>query len=486
MFESLSEKIQGVFARLRGQGKLTEENISEALREVRRALLEADVNLAVVKTFVATVKEQALGQEVMTGLNPGQSLIKIVHDELINLMGGERAPLGQSHESPTVILMAGLQGSGKTTTSAKLALHLKKQGQRPLLVAADIYRPAAIAQLESLGKQIAIPVVNLGQIDPLEIARQALQRAKDESYNYLIVDTAGRLHIDAQMMTEIKGLEQLLHPTEVLLVVDAMTGQDAVQMAKAFDEALGLTGVVLTKLDGDTRGGAALSVRQVTGKPIKFMGVSEKMDGLEPFHPERIATRILGMGDVLTLIEKAQEAISLEEAKALEEKMRKAEFTLEDFQNQMRQMKKLGSMGQILEMLPLGNMIPGIKEHLTDERIAEGEGQLKKFETIIGSMTAKERRNPKLIDLSRKLRIAKGSGTKVEDVNKLLKDFEQMRQMMKQFANFNKKMPKHLRKQMEKGQLPGMPPGGMPPGMPGMPFEPPKGGFPFGPNKFRK
>lgn len=488
MFESLSEKIQGVFARITGQGKLTEENISDALREVRRALLEADVNLAVVKEFIARVKEQALGAEVMQGLNPGQSFIKIVHDELVVLMGGEQSPLGKAADGPTIILMAGLQGSGKTTTTGKLGLRLKKQGNRPLLVAGDIYRPAAIQQLQSLGKQIDIPVYAPGPINPIEIAYGALKEAKDHSYNYIIFDTAGRLHIDETMMTEIKELERILKPQETLLVVDAMTGQDAVQMAKSFDEALGLTGVVLTKLDGDTRGGAALSVRQVTGKPIKFIGVSEKMDGLDPFHPERIATRILGMGDVLTLIEKAQETISLEEAKELEKKMRKAEFTLEDFVNQMAQMKKLGSMGQILEMLP----IPGLKGMINDEQLAEGEKQMRKIETIIGSMTVKERRDPKILDMSRKLRIAKGSGTKVEDVNKLLKDFEMMRQMMKEMANFGKKMPKHMKKAMAKGQMPGMPgmpgmpPGGMPPGFPPMGGGK-GGGFPFGPGgKFPK
>ncbi|MNS41857.1 Signal recognition particle protein [compost metagenome] len=482
MFESLSEKIQGVFARLTGQGKLSEENISDALREVRRALLEADVNLGVVKAFVATVKEQALGTEVMQGLNPGQSFIKIVHDELVNLMGGERAPLEKNPNGPTIILMAGLQGSGKTTTTGKLGLHLKKQGNRPLLVAGDIYRPAAIQQLQSLGKQIDIPVYAPGPINPIEIAHGALKEAKDQSYNYILFDTAGRLHIDETMMTEIKELERVLQPQEILLVVDAMTGQDAVAMSQSFNEALGLTGVVLTKLDGDTRGGAALSVRQVTGKPIKFIGVSEKMDGLDPFHPERIATRILGMGDVLTLIEKAQETITLEEAKALEEKMRKAEFNLEDFMAQMQQMKKLGSMGQILEMLP----IPGLKGAITDDKLAEGESQMKKMETIISSMTVKERRNPKIIDMSRKLRIAKGSGTKVDDINKLLKDFEMMRQMMKEFSNFGKNMPKHMKKAMQKGQmppgmggLPGMPPGGLPPGFPGMGGGK-GGGFPFG------
>lgn len=495
MFESLSEKIQGAFAGLlRRQGKLSEDNISDALREVRRALLEADVNLAVVKAFVASVKEKALGEETMSGLDPGQTFIKIVHDELVSVMGGGNAPLEKNPTGITVILMSGLQGMGKTTTAAKLALMLKKQGNRPLLAAADIYRPAAIKQLETLAKQIDVPVHAPGQIDPIEIGLQALKRAQDESYNYLIVDTAGRLHVDEMMMDEIRRLKETLQPQEILLVVDAMIGQDAVNMAKSFNETLGLTGVVLTKLDGDTRGGAALSVRQVTGTPIKFMGVSEKLDGLEVFHPERIATRILGMGDMLTLIERAQNAITIEEAQALEEKMRKAEFTLEDFAMQLQQMKKIGSMGDILGMLP----IPGLKSVLTDDKLAEGEGHLKKFETIIGSMTPKERRTPKIIDLSRKLRIAKGSGTKVEDVNKLLKDFDNMNKMMKQLTNFQKNMPKHQQKAMRKGQksgMPGMP--GMPgmgggfPGMPpmpgGAPFElPKKGGFPFNPFSKKK
>jgi signal recognition particle subunit SRP54 len=478
VFDSLSEKIQGVFARLvRGQGKLTEDNIAEALREVRRALLEADVNLGVVKAFVAKVREQAVGEAVMSGLNPGQTFIKVVHDELCAVMGGERAPLAKNPTGITVVLMAGLQGQGKTTTAAKLALMLKKQGQRPLLAAADIYRPAAIAQLQTLGKQIDVPVHAPGAIDPVEIGLQALKRAQDESYNYLIVDTAGRLHVDASMMDEISRLKAAIAPHEILLVADAMIGQDAVEMARAFNETLGLTGVVLTKLDGDTRGGAALSIRQVTGCPVKFVGTSEKLDGLEPFHPDRIATRILGMGDVLTLIERAQQAITEEEARALEAKMRKAEFTLEDFAAQLQQMKKIGSMGQILEMLP----IPGLKQAISGDQLAQGEGQLKKFEVIIASMTPRERRNPKLLDLSRKLRIAKGSGTKVEEVNKLLKDFENMNKVMKQFAGMQKALPKHLQKAMKKGQMPGFPGGGLP-GLPpgGAPFELPKrGGFPF-------
>ncbi|HEY9854363.1 MAG TPA: signal recognition particle protein [Stenomitos sp.] len=463
MFESLSDKLQDVFKKLRGQGKITEENISEALREVRRALLEADVSLAVVKEFVSKVKEKALGVEVMQGLNPGQQFIKIVNDELVELLGGERAPLAEAHPGPTVILMAGLQGSGKTTTSGKLALYLRKKGRNPLLVACDVYRPAAMKQLEVLGKQINIPVfLQEGSTDPVAIATEAIQFAKTNGKDYVIVDTAGRLHVDEAMMDEIRRLKAALHPQEILLVVDAMTGQDAVKIAESFHQALDITGVVLTKLDGDTRGGAALSVKQVTGRPIKFAGAGEKLDALEPFHPDRIATRILGMGDVLTLIERAQETLDENEAKRLEQKFRKAEFDLEDFVAQMRQVKKLGSMSQIFEMLPIGKML-GVD--ISKEQLAEGEVQLKRIETIINSMTAKERRNPKMIDMSRKRRIANGSGTSIPEVNKLLKDFENMRAMMKQFGKFEKQMGKRMPK--------------MPPGMGGN-FP---GNFPFGPKR---
>jgi signal recognition particle subunit SRP54 len=462
MFESLSDKLQDVFKKLRGQGTISEDNISEALREVRRALLEADVSLAVVKEFVAKVKAGALGSEVLKGLNPGQQFIKIVHDELVELLGGERAPLAESHPGPTVILMAGLQGSGKTTTSGKLALFLRKKGRNPLLVACDVYRPAAIKQLEVLGKQINIPVfLKEGSQDPVAIATEALAEAKRLGKDYVIVDTAGRLHVDEAMMDEIRRLKAVLSPAEILLVVDAMTGQDAVHIAEHFHQALSLTGVVLTKLDGDTRGGAALSVKHVTGTPIKFAGAGEKLDALEPFHPDRIATRILGMGDVLTLIERAQETINEDEAKALEQKLRKAEFNLEDFVNQMRQVRKIGSISQIFEMLPIGKML-GID--LSKEQLAEGEAHLKKIETIIGSMTVKERRTPAIIDMSRKRRIANGSGTTIPEVNKLLKDFENMRQMMKQFNKFDKKMGR---------RMPKMPPGAMPGNFP----------FPFPPSK---
>jgi signal recognition particle subunit SRP54 len=470
MFESLAEKIQGVFARFRGERGLTEENVAEALRDVRRALLEADVNLSVVKAFMAAVREKALGHAVGAGLTPAQTLVKVVHEELVSLMGGEAVPLARHATGITVILMAGLQGSGKTTTAAKLALLLKKQGFRPLLAACDTYRPAAVTQLQTLGRQIDVPVYAETGSAPLPIASAALREAKADGRNYLIVDTAGRLHVDDALMAEIRQMREVLQPQEVLLVVDAMIGQDAVNMAKAFHETLPLTGLVLTKLDGDTRGGAALSVRHVTGCPIKYAGISEKPDGLVPFHPERIASRILGMGDVLTLIERAQATISEQEAKALEAKMLKAEFNLEDFATQMRQMRQIGSMSQILEMLP----IPGLKQSIGQEQLSEGEDRLKGFEVIIQSMTPKERRQPRIIDMSRKIRIARGAGVKVEAVNKLLKDFDMMNKMMKQFAGLSKQMPKHLQKSLKSGQFPQVPSdGGFPFPMPG------KGKFPF-------
>jgi len=484
MFESLSDKLQDVFKRLRGQGKITEENISEALREVRRALLEADVSLAVVKDFVAKVKEKALGVEVMQGLNPGQQFIKIVNDELVELLGGERSPLERNPNGLTVILMAGLQGSGKTTTSAKLALTIRKQGMRPLLAACDVYRPAAIKQLQVLGKQIDVPVyAEEGNTDPVSIAKRAVEEAKRDGRNYLIVDTAGRLHVDTEMMDEIRRLKAELNPQEILLVVDAMTGQDAVQIAKSFHELLNVTGVVLTKLDGDTRGGAALSVKSITGRPIKFAATGEKLDALEPFHPDRIATRILGMGDVLSLIEKAQEVIDENEAKAMEQKLLKAEFNLEDFLNQMKQVNKIGSLEQILTMLPIGNML-GVK--LEKDQIQEGQKHLKKIETIINSMTVKERRRPEMLDMSRKRRIAKGSGTSVEEVNKMLKDFQNMRKMFKELSGFQKNMMKRMPKSM-RNQPQGNPFGGGFPGLPGlgggMGGRGPGAGGPFPPKK---
>lgn len=462
VFESLSDKLQDVFKKLRGQSTLTEENMAEALREVRRALLEADVSLPVVKDFIAKAKEAAVGQEVLKNLNPSQQLVKIVHDELVALLGGETASLGRNHQGPTVILMAGLQGSGKTTSSAKLALMLRKQGKHPLLAACDVYRPAAIKQLEVLGKQIGVPVFAMDpSTPPLTIATDALAQAKAQGHDYLIVDTAGRLHIDEQLMDELKGLQRHLQPTETLLVVDAMIGQDAVTMAKAFHEAISMTGVVLTKLDGDTRGGAALSVKSVTGQPIKFMATGEKIEPLTPFHPDRIATRILGMGDVLTLIEKAQAEINEDEAKAMEAKLRKAEFTLEDFASQLKMMKRMGSLEQIF------TLIPGVKQLFKGgdemrEKLAEGEKQLKVVEAVIGSMTPKERQKPEILNASRKARIARGSGTSVQEVNKLLKDFQQMKKMVKLLSG--------------SGMFPGGPGGGkkgkfkLPKGFPPMPM----------------
>lgn len=465
MFESLSEKLQGLFQKLRGQGRLSEENIADALREVRRALLEADVALPVVKEFVAHVKEQVVGQELKPGLNPAQQLIKAVHDELVRLLGGVHSPLAPPPDAggPAVILMVGLQGSGKTTTSAKLALALRRQGRRPLLAACDVYRPAAVKQLEVLGKQIDVPVhapdMSGARPDPVQIARDALALARQNSHDVLIVDTAGRLHVDEEMMQEVRDLREALKPGEVLLVVDSMMGQDAVRTAEAFHKELELTGIVLTKLDGDTRGGAALSVKQVTGCAIKYAAVGEKLDALEPFHPERIATRILGMGDVLTLIEKAQQAITPEQAREMERKFRKAEFDLEDFREQLGQMKKLGSVEQIMGMLP----IPGLASAVKKEDLAKGEQHLRRVEVIIGSMTPEERRHPEILNSSRKARIARGSGTSVQDVNKLLKDFDQMKLVMKQLSGFQKKLGKRLTRQILGG---GGPPGGSFPNFP--------------------
>ncbi len=467
MFENLSDKLQDVFKKISGKGKISEENITEAIREVRRALLEADVNLKVVKDFINSVKEQAIGQEVIKSISPGQQFIKIISDAMIDLMGGENQTLATGEKSPTVYMMVGLQGSGKTTTSAKLALNLRKQGKRPMLVAADIYRPAAIKQLEVLGKQINIPVFSLGQINPVEIVTKSLVFAKENGHDYIILDTAGRLHIDLELMDELVKIKQVVNPTEILLVVDSMIGQDAVKMSESFNEYLDITGVIATKLDGDTRGGAALSIKAVTGKPIKFMAMGEKLDALEPFHPERIASRILGMGDVLTLIEKAQENINEDEARALEKKLRKSDFTLEDFLGQMKQMKRLGSLEQIM------GMIPGLGGKLKSEDIAEGEKQMKKIEAIIQSMTLEERRNTDLINVSRKNRIAKGSGSTPQDINKLLKQFAEMRKMIKGlsdmglFGGAKNKKGKQLEKMMKGmggkmgmgGGMPDLPPG---------------------------
>jgi len=433
LFENLSGKLQETFRRLRGKGKLTEKDVNTALREVRLALLEADVNFKVVKDFVATVKERCLGSEVLESLTPGQMVVKIVNEELTKLMGESVAKLNRADKPPTIVMMVGLQGSGKTTSVAKLANLLKKENHAPLLVAADVYRPAAIKQLQVLGEQLNVPVFQMGQQNPVQIAKAALEQAKKNQHDYVLVDTAGRLHVDEELMAELVQMEKALQPQEILLVVDAMTGQDAVTVAESFKERLGLTGVVLTKLDGDTRGGAALSVRAVTGCPIKYVGLGEKTDAFEPFHPDRMASRILGMGDVLTLIEKAQATFDEQKAKELEKKMRTQQFTLEDFMEQMQQLKQMGPLNQILEMLPgVGGMGRKLKGMQVDEK------EFLKIEAIIQSMTKQERLNPAIINSSRRRRIAAGSGTKVQDVNNLLKQFNLMNKMMKQLTKMEK------------------------------------------------
>ncbi|KPC97387.1 Signal recognition particle protein [Geobacillus sp. BCO2] len=422
-FEGLSERLQQVMNRIRGKGKVTEADVKEMMREVRLALLEADVNFKVVKDFIRQVSERAVGQEVMKSLTPGQQVIKIVKEELTALMGGEQSQIAVAKKPPTVVMMVGLQGAGKTTTTGKLANLLRKRHNRkPLLVAADVYRPAAIKQLETLGKQLDMPVFSLGEhANPVDIAKQALERAKEEHYDYVLIDTAGRLHIDETLMDELKQMKEAVKPDEIFLVVDAMTGQDAVNVAQSFHEQLGITGVILTKLDGDTRGGAALSIRAVTGAPIKFAGMGEKLDALEPFHPERMASRILGMGDVLTLIEKAQAAVDEEKAKELEQKMRTATFTLDDFLEQLGQVRKLGPLDELIKMLPGANKIKGLANIQVDEK------QIARVEAIIRSMTKEEKTHPEIINASRKKRIAKGSGTTVQEVNRLLKQFDEMK-----------------------------------------------------------
>ncbi|WNR46618.1 signal recognition particle protein [Paenibacillus roseipurpureus] len=428
-FEGLANRLQNVFGKLRSKGKLTEEDVGEALREVRLALLEADVNFKVVKDFIAKVKEQAIGQEVLKSFTPGMVVIDIVNKELTALMGGTQSKLARSNRPPTVIMMAGLQGAGKTTTSGKLAKMLLKQNHRPLLVACDIYRPAAIKQLQVLGEQLKVPVFSLGDgVNPVEIAKAGLQHAKDNGNDYVIIDTAGRLHIDENLMDELKNVRAATSPDEILLVVDAMTGQDAVNVAESFHQQLELSGVVLTKLDGDTRGGAALSVKAVTGCPIKFVASGEKMDALEPFFPDRMASRILGMGDMLTLIEKAQAGIDMDKAKEMERKMRNAEFTFEDFIEQMEQVKKMGPLDQILDMLPGANKIKGMKDMKVDEK------QMARVEAIVKSMTTEEKRKPELLNAGRRKRIAAGSGNTVQEVNRFIKQFDDMRKMMKQFS----------------------------------------------------
>lgn len=424
MFENLSERLEGVFQRLRGKGKLTKDDVERGLREVRLALLEADVNYRVVKNFVDRVRERALGAEVLESLTPAQQLIKIVHEELIRTLGETPAPLDLGGSRPVPILLVGLQGSGKTTTAAKLALFLRKKGHRPYLVPADVYRPAAIDQLKTLAERVGVPVYDTDPTDnPVEIAKKALAEAKALGRDVAIIDTAGRLHIDEAMMSEAAAIKETVSPREVLLVADAMTGQDAVNIAKNFHEKVGLTGVILTKVEGDARGGAALSIREVTGCPIKFIGTGEKLEALEVFYPDRLASRILGMGDVLTLIEKAQEAFDLKKARELQEKLRRREFTLEDLREQIKQMRKLGSMQEVFSLLPgIGKKI---KEMPFDEK------ELVRMEAIINSMTRQERLNPRIINASRKRRIARGSGTTVQEVNKLLKSYEEMRKLLK-------------------------------------------------------
>lgn len=428
-FEGLSEKLQNIFKNLRGKGKLTEKDVEQAMREVRMALLEADVNYKVVKDFVGKIKERSVGSEVLESLTPGQQVIKIVHEEMTQLMGGSSSRINMASKPPTVIMMVGLQGSGKTTSSSKLAKYLKKQGRSPLLVACDIYRPAAIKQLQILGEQLEVPVFTMGdQKSPVDIAKAAKTYAEKQGLDTVIYDTAGRLHIDEELMLELKEIKANCMPHEILLVVDAMTGQDAVNVAEAFNGSLGLDGIVLTKLDGDTRGGAALSVKAVTGKPIKFTGMGEKLDALEPFHPERMSSRILGMGDVLTLIEKAQASVDIKKAEELERKLRKAEFTLDDFLDQIQQMKSMGPINQIMDMIPGMGKMKGLKD------VEINDKDVKHTEAIIYSMTPKERRHPEIINGSRRKRIARGSGTSIQEVNKLLKQFEQTQKMLKQMT----------------------------------------------------
>lgn len=428
-FEGLSDRLESAFSRLKSKGNLTESDVKEAMREVRLALLEADVNYKVAKDFTQKVTERAIGAQVMESLTPAQMVIKIVNEELTDLMGGTQSRLAYASHPPTVVMMCGLQGSGKTTHCAKIALKLKNENHRPLLVACDIYRPAAIKQLQVVGEQVGVPVFEMGQTNPVTIAKEAIRLAKDKGYDYVFIDTAGRLHIDTELMEELKNIKNEVHPHEILLVVDSMLGQDAVTVAGTFNDELGIDGLVLTKMDGDTRGGAALSARAVTGKPIKFVGMGEKLDELDIFHPDRMASRILGMGDVLSLIEKAETALDEKKAAQLEEKLRKNKFDLEDLLDQMEQVRKMGSMKDILGMLP------GVGKKLKDVDV--DDRQLDRTKAIIQSMTIKERRNPDIINPSRKRRIAAGCGMQVEDVNRLLNQYRQMQKMMKQLNSKN-------------------------------------------------
>ncbi|WP_448572133.1 signal recognition particle protein [Trichothermofontia sp.] len=470
MFDALAERLESAWKSLRGQDKITESNIQEALREVRRALLEADVNFQVVKDFVAEVQQAAQGAAVISGVRPDQQFIKIVYDELVRVMGESNVPLAQAETAPTIVLMAGLQGTGKTTATAKLALHLRKQERSALMVATDVYRPAAIDQLVTLGQQIDVPVFELGtDVNPVEIARQGIAKAKAEGFDTVLIDTAGRLQIDPAMMAELAEIKAIAQPHEVLLVVDAMTGQEAANLTRTFHEQIGITGAILTKLDGDTRGGAALSVRQISGQPIKFIGVGEKVEALQPFYPDRMASRILGMGDVLTLVEKAQEAVDIADAEKMQEKILSAQFDFNDFLKQMRLLKNMGSFAGFLKL------VPGMPK-LSSNQLEEAEVKLKLTESMINSMTEQERRNPELLAASpsRRRRIAKGSGHRETEVSKLVTEFQKMRTMMQQ---------------MGQGGFPGMPGMGMP-----SPFggQPPQGwrGHPGGgmkkPKKLKK
>jgi signal recognition particle subunit SRP54 len=446
MLDSLTNRLTGILDRLRGFGRLTEENIQEALREVRVALLEADVNFKVVKGFIDRVRVKAVGQDVLQSLTPGQQVVKVVRDELVELLGGSAHRLAMAPHPPTVVMLVGLQGSGKTTSAAKLARHFQKQGQHPLLAAVDVYRPAAVDQLKTLGAQLGIPVVGEATQRPVDICAAARDEAARRGLSPLILDTAGRLHIDEEMLEELRAIKRAVSPHHVLLVVDAMTGQDAVTVAEKFNAAIGVDAVILTKMDGDARGGAALSVRQVTGRPIAFVGMGEKTDALEPFHPDRLAQRILGMGDVLSLVEKAQATVDAGQVEALAQKIRDDAFTLEDFATQLKQLRSMGPLGQLMDMVPFFKGAKGLPKEMTGE-----EQELDRYGAIIASMTPHERREPSVINGSRRARIARGSGTSVSDVNRLLKQYAQLKKMMKGLKNMEGRMGKF------KGALPFLP-----------------------------